>query len=569
MSYPISNNALSAPAEVSLGPGGDDFSYGWVTSTGGTRLRLSQWMQEFANIPTNVVNYGAIGDGVTHPLSSVNSYLGVNTTGYTLAEWQTIFPFATSLTNELNWCAFSAARLATPNNGTVNAPAASVSYYGYNQSAITQGPTSVLWVLNGNVIPGGTTPITVIGSDVVQNTTPTAEFFSAAQVGGTSTLGNASANYLTIAGAITGSGPTITAAGSDTNIYVRAIPKGTGALESLRGSFGTINGVVGLFDTSPALFVDRNPIFTTTAGPGIYTKTGASGSVTSGTMTLHSFNINTDTVNTTGAGGPNAGVGYYFGHNVVAGATGGRTAVEILLEVTGAVTAGTVEPFYVAFGPSATANSSAGGISGTPMGALFAGNPQSILQTGAGLYWKGLNCYEFDVAAQSGTGVFSKRAVSIVQLSSDAVQGSSHDAALLFVNQPSGTAPGWKTLIQIGGYEGWFPGDTTNGAIINTEAATVGGGPSYALKYGIKIDGITFGTSAFQSNGFLVDGSGNETVLTTTTHVYTVATLPAVGTHGRRAAVSDATATTFGTTVAGGGTNYVPVFDNGTNWIIG
>jgi hypothetical protein len=33
--------------------------------------------------------------------------------------------------------------------------------------------------------------------------------------------------------------------------------------------------------------------------------------------------------------------------------------------------------------------------------------------------------------------------------------------------------------------------------------------------------------------------------------------------------VSDATASTFGTTVAGGGANTVPVVSNGTNWIIG
>jgi hypothetical protein len=38
---------------------------------------------------------------------------------------------------------------------------------------------------------------------------------------------------------------------------------------------------------------------------------------------------------------------------------------------------------------------------------------------------------------------------------------------------------------------------------------------------------------------------------------------------GTRAFVSDATATTFGTVVVGGGSNPVPVYSNGTNWIIG
>jgi len=49
---------------------------------------------------------------------------------------------------------------------------------------------------------------------------------------------------------------------------------------------------------------------------------------------------------------------------------------------------------------------------------------------------------------------------------------------------------------------------------------------------------------------------------------YTVATLP-IGVTGMRAYVTDATATTFNSTVAGTGSNIVPVFYNGSNWIIG
>lgn len=50
----------------------------------------------------------------------------------------------------------------------------------------------------------------------------------------------------------------------------------------------------------------------------------------------------------------------------------------------------------------------------------------------------------------------------------------------------------------------------------------------------------------------------------------TVALLPAANTVPyARLFVTDATATTFASTVAGGGANIVPVFSNGTNWIIG
>jgi len=53
--------------------------------------------------------------------------------------------------------------------------------------------------------------------------------------------------------------------------------------------------------------------------------------------------------------------------------------------------------------------------------------------------------------------------------------------------------------------------------------------------------------------------------------IYTVATLPSAATAGvgARAFVSDATATTFASTVAGTGSNKVPVYSDGTNWKIG
>jgi len=55
------------------------------------------------------------------------------------------------------------------------------------------------------------------------------------------------------------------------------------------------------------------------------------------------------------------------------------------------------------------------------------------------------------------------------------------------------------------------------------------------------------------------------------TGVYTVAFLPAAATVPvtTRLSVSDATATTFASTVAGGGANKVPVYSDGTNWKIG
>ena len=50
---------------------------------------------------------------------------------------------------------------------------------------------------------------------------------------------------------------------------------------------------------------------------------------------------------------------------------------------------------------------------------------------------------------------------------------------------------------------------------------------------------------------------------------YTVATLPTAGTKGRRSWVNDALSPTFGAAPTGGGTVVIPVFDNGTAWIVG
>ena len=64
---------------------------------------------------------------------------------------------------------------------------------------------------------------------------------------------------------------------------------------------------------------------------------------------------------------------------------------------------------------------------------------------------------------------------------------------------------------------------------------------------------------------------GTEGDIIPPTTLYTVATLPSAVTSGTgaRAFVSDANATTFASTVAGGGANKVPVYSDGTNWKIG
>ena len=90
--------------------------------------------------------------------------------------------------------------------------------------------------------------------------------------------------------------------------------------------------------------------------------------------------------------------------------------------------------------------------------------------------------------------------------------------------------------------------------------------------------GDTTGSLVFKTND---TGSGGTTALTIDTTqnstfvgwvkmpVYTVATLPAAGTAGRRAFVSNALTPVALSAVVGGGAITVPVFDNGSSWIVG
>ncbi len=89
---------------------------------------------------------------------------------------------------------------------------------------------------------------------------------------------------------------------------------------------------------------------------------------------------------------------------------------------------------------------------------------------------------------------------------------------------------------------------------------TVGAG-SVSLTEVLRAETAT-GLSMFGANP-VIDQNRNHVLRT-----YTVATLPASPATGTLAQVSDANATTFNSTVAGGGSNVMMVRYNGTNWVI-
>lgn len=84
--------------------------------------------------------------------------------------------------------------------------------------------------------------------------------------------------------------------------------------------------------------------------------------------------------------------------------------------------------------------------------------------------------------------------------------------------------------------------------------------------------GLSVGASSIE----VIDDGGNATFGAITgnyikTTINTVSTLESASTvgAGARSFVSDSDTTTFGSIVVGGGSNIMPVWSNGTNWLVG
>jgi len=98
---------------------------------------------------------------------------------------------------------------------------------------------------------------------------------------------------------------------------------------------------------------------------------------------------------------------------------------------------------------------------------------------------------------------------------------------------------------------------------------------SVPLSANMTEPGVGTVTSSSGAAGQLVVGGAPGQALSSSPTTCTVAQLPAAATTpvGVRATVSDAnaayTSANVGATVAGGGANTVPVWNNGTNWVIG
>lgn len=148
-------------------------------------------------------------------------------------------------------------------------------------------------------------------------------------------------------------------------------------------------------------------------------------------------------------------------------------------------------------------------------------------------------------------------------------------------------APGWQIAFQTNPANGWFEIASSGGAIqhrwFEQNYIMASGGRLYwssetnYASAGISGQDCSIGRSGFDRLRIFsaVGGDGDLSLRSITMSgphflgVYTVATLPSAGSNaGGFAQVTDSNSTTNGNTVAGGGANRVPVFSNGTNWII-
>ena len=96
------------------------------------------------------------------------------------------------------------------------------------------------------------------------------------------------------------------------------------------------------------------------------------------------------------------------------------------------------------------------------------------------------------------------------------------------------------------------------------------GGSGYDIMFGVNSGGTS------QSNKVGINTASPSTALhvegTITHKVYTVSALPSASPAGQRSFVSDASSVldvNLGATVSAGGSNLVPVFSDGSNWIVG
>jgi len=195
---------------------------------------------------------------------------------------------------------------------------------------------------------------------------------------------------------------------------------------------------------------------------------------------------------------------------------------------------------------------------------------------------------DITIDAESGTFIISGTTGFVIPVGNTAQRDGSPDTGLARYNSETGyveiyTGSGWDSIGDYSPTVESFDGDnsttqftmsessTTDGTFVDINGVVQLGGTAYTVAGNV----VTF-TSAPASGDkvtvrFTTRTLGSSVGSYVKTTATTVSGLPSASTAGvgARAFVTDATATTFASTVSGGGANKVPVYSDGTNWKIG
>lgn len=198
--------------------------------------------------------------------------------------------------------------------------------------------------------------------------------------------------------------------------------------------------------------------------------------------------ITTETINDTGAGSVDGLlVDHSFGGSNI---FGGRTGAKIRLQQT-ATTSNTAAQSYVGLSVASWGEANDTGTLGSPVGSIFGGNIQCILNGNATFFNRCAGA-EIDVTVAAGANVANKLGLEIVQATADAVAGTSADIGLSIANHSG--APGWTCGFCIGTSDAVFSVSSA-GTIIGCwgHAQTAPGTSSCGTALnGIDWSGVTF-----------------------------------------------------------------------------
>lgn len=162
----------------------------------------------------------------------------------------------------------------------------------------------------------------------------------------------------------------------------------------------------------------------------------------------------------------------------------------------------------------------------------------------------------------SGGQIFNLPDATTLPIGAQYIFNNNQTAGNVTVYSSTGVGGGVRALVLSGGYS--IVNLLTNAVPAGTWDLTV-----------LAPANVQWSTNTFIYPGTLSGTTWNGVAIgvayggTGTAGGYTVGTLPTVGTVGRRAWVTNALLPTFGSIVTAGGSVIIPVFDNGTNWIVG